>query len=321
MAPADQLLERMFSWIEAGVRCAELLEKLANELESVRKKCSIAELVGIIVQVLAAVFKILANIAILWTPASGAAPVLFVLEKAFRGVSFIITATAEVVQRGSYYFTLKEAEEIVKKLNMYTETIQNQLKQMRAEVKKKLPSAGSHEVDRHVVTEIVRAVARRSGLKQEDDFSTEFYFNADQKMVKIQQSSEELYSAAAAAKDHAVNIYQFFSSLTGNTDVSAGDARLEAVKGGCELMMVGRRGINKWNEMYQVSEVSQSLKDAADAIRETCRTQKKQFDVIERSLEKMARRRRQERIVDRKSVLYLIVGAVLSAFVIHFLLL
>lgn len=54
----------------------------------------------------------------------------------------------------------------------------------------------------------------------------------------------------------------------------------QAVKGGCELIIAGRQAVNKWYEIFQVSEVSQSLRDAADAIREMCRTQRKQFDVI-----------------------------------------
>lgn len=227
MAAADQLLELMFSWIEEGVRCAELLEKLANELESVRKKCCIAELVGIIAHVLAAVCKILANILILWKPASVAAPVLLAIEKALRCVSCFITTTAEVIQHGSFYFILREAEETVEKINKCTETIHKQLKQLRSQVEEKFPSADSDDVDRHVVMEIVRAVARRSGLKLEDDFSTEFYFNADQKIIKVKQSSEELYSAAAAAKQQAVNIYGFYSSVTGETGFTAGGARLE----------------------------------------------------------------------------------------------
>lgn len=227
MAAADQLLELMFSWIEEGVHCAELLEKLANKLESVRKKCCLAELVGIIAQVLAAVCKILANILILLQPASQAAPVLVAIEKALRCVSCFITATAEVVQHSSFYFILREAEETVEKINTCTETIHRQLKQLRLQVKKKFLSVGSDDVDRHVVMEIVRAVARRSGLKLEDDVSAGFYFNADQKTVNIKQSCEELYSAAAAAKEKAVNIYQFYSSITGETGFTASDARRE----------------------------------------------------------------------------------------------
>lgn len=40
----------------------------------------------------------------------------------------------------------------------------------------------------------------------------------------------------------------------------------QAVTGGCELIIAGRQAVNKWYEIFQVSEVSQSLRDTADAI-------------------------------------------------------
>lgn len=167
MATADQLLELMFSWIEQRELCAEQLKKLAKELESLREKCNVGECVGSSVAVVGAGCLIVGGVATVLT-GGVAGPFLGGLGALYTGTGVTISVATKITEHFLSSDTMKEAQKIEKRSNELEEKIQKLFKRLEAEVRRELgPSADPDQVDRHVMTEVLRAVARRSGLKSQ----------------------------------------------------------------------------------------------------------------------------------------------------------
>lgn len=170
MAIADQLVELMFSWIKKRENCAKKLKKLADELETLREKCNSAECAGSTVSVIGAASLIGAGVATFFT-AGAAVPALAIVGGIYSGVGAAVSVTTKIIEHFSSSDTLKEAEKIEKENNETAKSIQNLFEQLKVEVKRMYPSANPDQVDRHVMTSFMGAVARRSGLKLNINFS------------------------------------------------------------------------------------------------------------------------------------------------------
>ncbi len=165
MATADLLLELMFSWIEQRECCAKQLRKLAQELELLRKNCNGGECVGSSVAVVGAACLIGAGVATVLT-AGAAAPFLGVLGATYSGVGVAISVASKITEHFSSSSTMTEAQEIEKKSNEIAEKIQKLFRQLKAEREEVSSFADPDELDQHVMSEILRAMARRSGLRR-----------------------------------------------------------------------------------------------------------------------------------------------------------
>lgn len=166
MATADLLLELIFSWLDQRESCAEQLKKLARELESLREKCNASECVGSSVSVVGAACLIGAGAATLFT-GGAAAPFLGVLGAAYSGVGVAISVVTKITEHLLSSDTMKDAQKIEKKSNEIAEKIQKLFEQLKSEREEASSFRDPDELDRHVMTEILGAMARRSGLKQE----------------------------------------------------------------------------------------------------------------------------------------------------------
>ncbi len=184
MATADQLLEMMFSWIEQRECCAEQLRELAQELESLRKKCNASECVGNSVSVVGAACLIGAGVATFFT-GGAAAPLLGVAGAVYSGVGATISVVTKITEFFSSSDTIKKAQKIEKKSNEIAEEIQELFQKLKAERKKACSFADPDDLDRHVMTEILSAMARRSGLKMQINVGIldKFFFNAGHDMT------------------------------------------------------------------------------------------------------------------------------------------
>lgn len=171
MATADQLLERIFSWIEQRERCAEKLRTLARELESLREKCNGSECIGSSVSVAGAACLIGAGVATLFT-GGAAAPFLGLLGGVYTGVGLTVSLATKLTEHLISSDTMKDAQKIEQKSNDIGETIQRLLKKLKAEKKGVNSFADPDELDRHVMTEILGAMARRSGLTRPINISS-----------------------------------------------------------------------------------------------------------------------------------------------------
>lgn len=164
MATADELLEQIFSWIEKRERCAEQLRKLAREMESLRETCNGSECVGNTVSVLGAACLIGAGVATVFT-AGAAAPFLGVLGGVYTGVGVTISVATKITEHFMSSNTMKEAQKIQQNSDCIGERIQQLFQKLKAEKEEVSSFADPDELDRHIMTEILRAMARRSGLK------------------------------------------------------------------------------------------------------------------------------------------------------------
>lgn len=161
MSTANRLLELIDSWIEQRQLHAKQLRKLALELEQLREKCNVGECVGSSVSVLGAIG---AGVATLFTGGL-AAPALAGLGAMYTVTGGAISVVSQLTEHLKSSDTMKEAEKIGKKTNKIEENMKKELEQLKAEVEDMSSFADPDEVDQHVMAEILRAIARQSGLK------------------------------------------------------------------------------------------------------------------------------------------------------------
>lgn len=164
MSTANRLLELIDSWIEQRQLHAKQLRKLALELEQLREKCNVGECVGSSVSVLGATCAIGAGVATLFTGGL-AALALAGLGAMYTVTGGAISVVSQLTEHLKSSDTMKEAEKIGKKTNKIEENMKKELEQLKAEVEDMSSFADPDEVDQHVMAEILRAIARQSGLK------------------------------------------------------------------------------------------------------------------------------------------------------------
>ncbi|KAK0141755.1 hypothetical protein N1851_020579 [Merluccius polli] len=308
MATADQLLELIFSWIDQRELCAEQLRKLARELESLRKKCNGSECVGSSVSVVGAACLIGAGAATVFT-GGAAAPFLAFLGGVYSGVGVTISVVTKITEHFLSSDTMEEAQKIEKKSNDIAEKIQKLFKQLKEE-RKEGSSFTDDELDRHVMTEILGAVARRSGLKQkiiDSMYERMDFFNAEPGYMRHNHSFHNPNVMVALA-----GILMFFTfegsgkkykllfaegakqlikqmSTTGLKTALKGGAMV--VGGAVGMAFALPEAIDNWKDQIKnnhVTEASQSLRDTADEILKMTRTLKRQFDNIKEMFEELA---------------------------------
>ncbi|KAI3360242.1 hypothetical protein L3Q82_014557 [Scortum barcoo] len=299
MATADQLLKKMFSWIEQRENCAEQLRKLAQELETLRKKCNASECVGSSVSVVGAVCLIGAGVATFCT-GGAAAPLLGVAGAVYSGVGAAISVVTKITEHFSSSDTMKEAKRIEEESNEIAEEIQELFKKLKAERKKVSPNADADDLDRHVTAELLGAMARRSGLNLHISFGMldRLFLNVGPGNMILNQIFKFEVAAGLGG------ILSFFAFQTSGKQfkpfLDKGAQQLvkeisttglkTALKGGA--MVVGGavglafalpEAIDSWTDQIKnnhVTEASKSLKDTADTILKTLETLKKHFREI-----------------------------------------
>ncbi|XP_062267068.1 uncharacterized protein LOC133973315 [Platichthys flesus] len=307
MTTADRLLEQMFSWIDQRSRCADQLDKLARELESLRQNCNGGEAVGSSMAVVGAACLIGAGVTLL--TGGAAAPFLGVLGGTYLGASAVISVTTKLLEHFLSGSTMKDAKEIEEKSNELAEDIQRLFEKLKSEKKKANRSADLDDLDRHILTDILRAVARRNGVKVDfrmignqpkwsgggqhhTGLSPGLLNNS--KLVGVAgilafftlQSfgKESKFLFAKGAQQLIQRI-----SVTGLKTVLKGGGML--VGGAIGMVFALNDAIDSWTDLIKknnVTEASQSLRDTATAIRKICQALKDQFEEMKQMLQKMA---------------------------------
>ncbi|XP_039667843.1 uncharacterized protein LOC120565851 [Perca fluviatilis] len=312
MATADQLLELMFSWIEQRENCAKQLKKLAQELESLREKCNASECVGNTVAVVGSACLIGAGVATFLT-AGAAAPFLGLLGAAYSGVGFAVSVGTKITEHFLSSNTMKEAQNIDKKSNEITNKIQKLFEQLKAEWEEASSSADPDDLDRHIMTEILKAMARHSGLDQKINFrklgdEPKFFFDrrciirvlVNTVMVGVLgilafftfklsgKKSKCLFAKGSQKLIKLMSTTAFKTALKGGATV---------VGGAVGMAFALSEAIDSWKEQIKknhVTEASQSLRDTADAILKMTQTLRGQFDNIKKMLVDIAKRQQEE---------------------------
>ncbi|XP_067426912.1 uncharacterized protein [Thunnus thynnus] len=315
MATADQLLELIFSWIEQRERCAEKLRKLARELESLRKKCNGSECFGSSVSVAGAACLIGAGVATLFT-GGAAAPALGLLGGLSSGVGLTVSLATKLTEHLISSDTMKDAQKIEQKSNDIGETIQRLLEKLKAEKRGVSFFTDPDELDQHVMTEILRAMARRSGLQWPINISsfgdgwggargfTGLYSQVDPTLIMpyviiAVYKVLKCFSYQAEGKASICLIAKITEQLIKTVSLAGFKTFLKgglAVGGAVGMVFALSHVIEDMIEKNHVTEASQSLRNTADAILEMNRTLRKQLDDIKRMLEEMEKREQEEQL-------------------------
>lgn len=317
MATADRLLEQIFSWIEQRERCAEKLRKLARELESLREKCNASECFGSSASVLGAACLIGAGAATLFT-GGAAAPFLGFLGATYTGVGLTVSLTTKLTEHLLSSDTMKDAQKIEQKSNEIGKTIQRLLEKLKAEKKEVSSSIDPDELDQHVMTEIVGAMARRSGLRRRINISSfgDGWGGArgfDPTYMRHHPNglgSLRLQPAVMTAVAGVLICFSFqasgkkskllFAKGTEQLIKKVSSAGFKTFLKGGGMVVGGAVGmafalpeaIDNWKDLIEknhVTEASQSLRDTAGAIQEMTQTLTEQLDNIKKVLERLAR--------------------------------
>ncbi|XP_020496665.2 uncharacterized protein [Labrus bergylta] len=304
MSTADQLLEKMFSWIEQREQCARKLKKLAQELESLREKCNASEVVGSSVAVVGAVCLLGAGVATLCT-GGAAAPLLGLAGGVYSGVGLGISVITKITEHLSSSDTMKEAKEIESQSNEITKKIQKLFQKLKEERQQAGSFTGPDDLDRHVMTEILGAMARRSGMHPHFIMQMlqrpNLFFNGGPGSIGLNQRAfnPELmvglagilsfFTLTAGGKEFqflfAKGGQQLFKevSKTGLKTVLKGGAM--AVGGVIGIAFELPEAINQWKDLIEknhVTEASQSLRDTANDLEKISRTLREQLDKIKK---------------------------------------
>ncbi|XP_070703871.1 uncharacterized protein [Pempheris klunzingeri] len=312
MSTADQLLELMFSWMEKRERCAEQLKKLAGELESLRMKCKFGEMYGSSVSVLGAACLIGAGAATFFT-GGAAAPFLGLLGATYTGFGVTVSVVTKITEHFLSSDTMKKAQDIEKENNEIGERLQQLFEQLKAERGISSPD----ELDQYVLTEILGAMARRSGLtwkfniRMLDD-EPRFYFDTG---LGHRRFDQNFNLTAVSGLAGILTFFTFelsgkefkFLFAQGSKQLIKGlsaTAFKTALKGGA--MVVGGavgmafalpEAIDSWKELIKnnnVTEASQSLRDTAEDILKIIRTLKQQLEDLKRMFDEEAKRQQEE---------------------------
>ncbi|XP_028268100.1 uncharacterized protein LOC114440038 isoform X3 [Parambassis ranga] len=315
MSTADRLLDEIFSWIEQRESCAAKLRKLARELEELRKKCKATECVGSSVAVAGAACLIGAGVVTLCT-GGAAAPFLGVLGAAYTGVGTTISVAAEIIEHFISSDTMEEAQKVEKKSDRIAEEIQRLFRKLKTE-KEVNRSADPDELDQHVMTEIMKAMARRMGVKHKINvtyINDEPYFTlvggCGLGGLKPMIVNEAMVSLAGILSCFAYQLngkkYKFLFtkgteqlikliSTKGFKTLLKGGAKV--IGGAVGMAFALSEAIDNWKDLIKknhVTEASQSLKDTADAIKKMTQTLREQLDSIKMMLKKVVQRQQEQ---------------------------
>ncbi|XP_060939743.1 uncharacterized protein LOC133017633 [Limanda limanda] len=308
MTTADRLLEQMFSWIDQRSLCADQLVKLARELESLRKKCKAGEVVGSSVAVVGAACVIGAGVTLL--TGGAAAPFLGLLGTTYLGAGAVVSVATKLIEHFLSSSTMKDAQEIEEKSNQLAEDIQRLFKKLKSEKKKANKFADPDDLDKHILTDILRAVAKRSGVKM----NINFRMIADDPNWSVgggQHVTRFSPGLNLPILESVTGVLGFFTlssignqskflfdkgsqqlikkiSVTGMKTVLKGGGML--VGGAIGMAFALNEAIDSWTDLIKnnnVTEASQSLRDTAEAIRKISQALKDQFKDMKQMLEKM----------------------------------
>ncbi|XP_053281649.1 uncharacterized protein LOC128442994 isoform X2 [Pleuronectes platessa] len=318
MTTADKLLEQMFSWIDQRSRCADQLVKVAEKLESLRQNCNGAECVGSSVAVGGAALAISAGVTIL--TGGAAAPILGLLGSIFLGAGTVISVGTKLVEHFLSGSTMKDAKEIEKTSDELANNIQQLFEKLKSEKKEANRVADLDDLDRHILTDILRALARRSGVNMKINFRMigdkpnlsfvggQHYTNLNFPIMDSVTGVLAFFTLSASGKKcnllFAKGAQQLIKEIpvTGLKTVLKGGGML--VGGVIGMAFALNDAIDNWTDLIKtnnVTEASQSLRDTAKAIQNILQALRDRFEDMKQMLKKM-KKEQQEQAKAKRSI-------------------
>ncbi|KAG7218717.1 hypothetical protein INR49_007069 [Caranx melampygus] len=293
MATADELLEKIFAWMEKNERCEEQLRKLADKLESYREKCQGGQCVGSSV----AVAGVACTIAATLMTGGAAAPFLGVLGGAYTGVGTAISLSSDIVEIILSSGPMKEAKEAAEKSAKIENEIQQLFEKLRLEQRRRNPSADLDALDQYVVLEIVKAIARRRGLGIPMDMACSavryLYHDKDLQIICAATLGILAVFAIKLGGTALKNLYKRGAEKLSRVMSSTAGRSAAKIASAVGMVFTLREAIDNWTDVIKknhTTEASRSVRAKADEIREVNRALRSLFDDIWEMLKEMNRR-------------------------------
>ncbi|XP_029913855.1 uncharacterized protein LOC115363726 [Myripristis murdjan] len=165
MAIADELVEKILSWLEQQELCAQKLKVQASELEELRKNVLISTVAGFSVVLLGGVASLAATI----FTGGAAAPLLAAVGSVGAGLGSATTIGSAIAEKIITSCTMEEARKIAEKCMDLEKDIKRLVELLMKEREKQKDSAcGDVDPAEFVRDRILKAMAERGGLQWDD---------------------------------------------------------------------------------------------------------------------------------------------------------
>ncbi|XP_028268104.1 uncharacterized protein LOC114440040 [Parambassis ranga] len=326
----DMLLDKIFCWVDLQKQCANKMERLATELEDAKKGVNITQIVGSSVSTGGAAAMVVAGVASFFT-AGAAIPVIAAAGVLASGVGFATNVGSEIADAVISNNTMKEAEEAAEKIQNLEEGIQKLMATLKDEGQRREQQASNHndlDPEDYVVERILRAMAKRNGLKINSNISL-INMLSD---LNIVMTTHETDLAGQLLKKSALLLPLLSKFVIEN--VSKAILKEAAKKAGEKAVAKGASGVatalgtkatakaignigggavglifsitelvtncKDLAENKFVTEASQNLRCTAKDIRSASESFTKELEDIRRMLNEMAKREEEERLARKR---------------------
>lgn len=162
MDAADALVKKIISSVDLQTKCADNLDKLADELEGTQKNVSTAKVVGSSLSVGGAAAMTAAGVATLFT-GGAALPIIAMASGAASWAGLATDATSDAVTFFRAKNTSEEAVKVVENIVSLHDEIKDHMDSLRDEAKKKR-QPDCFCCEDYVIEVILRGMAERNGL-------------------------------------------------------------------------------------------------------------------------------------------------------------
>ncbi|XP_018542727.2 uncharacterized protein LOC108890346 [Lates calcarifer] len=298
MDVADKLVDKIFSWVKLQRECADKLRKLATELKEKKKSANVTKIVGSTVSVGGAAAAAAAG-ALAFFTGGLAIPVLAATGAVASGVGLATSVGSDIVDVVISNCAINDAKQISKEI----EDLEKELQKLTGSLKEE-QQAGDHSED-HVMERILRAMAKRNGLKLPDNISlykmmfglSKSFSGDNSDVIRLGLTLLLNFVQTAAVKGLTTIVgYSIGKKLAANMGKKAANKTAGRIAGGAVglLFSVPELIIHCQNVNNCETEISQSLRENADIIRTAAEELEKALDQIRRMLEEISKRQREQ---------------------------
>ncbi|CAK6980500.1 PREDICTED: uncharacterized protein LOC106910865 isoform X2 [Scomber scombrus] len=313
MDVADKLLDKIFSFVELQGESADKLNNLAKELEEHKMNVNISKTVGSSVSVGGAAAMTAAGIVTICT-GGAALPILGLTGAVVSGIGVATSVGSEVANAVLSGYAMEEAEQISKKIQDLEEEIQKLVDLLAEEGKKR-----QQQVEDYVVEQILRAMAKRSGLVLNDKINLRNMLSAlpENPIYGIGTALSLLGVSLTALGLISIFVTKAIAKKYGTTIMSKGLTTLVASGTATAAKAAGRVGGGAVALVFSVpelisdvtnlvqnnceTEASKSLRKTAEALKKASEEMKQDLDRIKKWFEKLARVKRAVENTNRSS--------------------
>ncbi|XP_068191933.1 uncharacterized protein [Antennarius striatus] len=280
MATANRLIERIYSCIEEWKLYEEKLKKLAQEVESLRRKCNVGECFGSSYSVIGGGCMVGAGLATLLT-GGAAVPFLVALGTACAITGKTISMSSKTVEWWKTSKTRKDAEKLQRTIQNTEETIRTLIGQLVEEVE--LSVSGPYEGDRYLLAEMLGSIAKRNGLNISSSVIKRRMTNTTEIQLKLSRILET-FGIIVTWKERRIQLTRRSRKFLGRQMYKLVLMGGTQVLEGADILTTSLPELfANWKELFKdrhVTEASQCLRDMANNIQQRAEKLRQLLDDI-----------------------------------------